>query len=161
ASGGGHDAGERLTFAEFVCPDNLSGFVVEGTNGAAAPEILVAAAPAFDSAVDGAVVDAEEAMAVDVEQIRLRAEAGRHPVGGAVGAGRGERAIGAGIRSGIGDGAAALVDALRPGGLDERRGEQMFAGGAIEYEEKSVATGLGNELARLAVEVVVEQHRCL
>src|SRR5256885_5194310 len=94
-AGGGEDTGDAFAFADFVIPDDFSGFVIECADGGVGPQVTVAAAPAFGFGfVHGVVVDAEDAAGVHVEKICLWIETGRHPVGGAVGAGFKERAIG-------------------------------------------------------------------
>src|SRR5438552_3260234 len=85
---GGEDAGDAFAIADFVVPDHFAGAVIECTNGGVGPKNAVAAAPTFSFSGDGVVVNAEEAARVDEEESGLRIEAGGHPVGGAVGAGR-------------------------------------------------------------------------
>ena len=59
---GGHHAGERFAFADFVVPDDFAGFVVQRAQRGITPEILIAATPAFYFSIDGAVVNAEQPM---------------------------------------------------------------------------------------------------
>src|SRR5262249_24288298 len=148
-------------FAELVTPNELAGFVVQRAQRGAGPEVLIAPAPAFHLAVDGAVVNAKKAVAVDVEEPGLRTVAGRHPVGGAVRTGCGKRAGRARIGLGIGNRPATLIDALGPGGFDEGRGDQVFAVGAIENEEESVAARLSKHFAGLSLEITIDQDRRL
>src|SRR5579863_6993523 len=156
ASGGGENSGGDFAVTEFAVPNEFAGAVIESANSGVGPKVAVATAPAFGFGGDGVVVDAEEATGVDIEEVRLRIETGSHPVGGAVGAGRNESTIGSGSGFGLGDGTAALINAARPGFFDERRSDEMLAGGAIENKEETVAAGLREEFTRFAFEVGVK-----
>src|SRR5882724_8261335 len=145
-AGGGEDTGDAFAFADFVIPDDFSGFVIECADGGVGPENAIAAAPAFGLGfVDSVVVDAEDTASVDVKKICLWIEAGRHPVGGAVGAGFDQSAVGSGRCARLCDWTAFCVDAGSPGLVDERSSGEMLAVGAIEQKIKSVAAGLREE----------------
>src|SRR5215813_13774587 len=94
-AGGGEDSGEAFSFAEFVIPDYFSRTVVERANRGICPKDGVAPTPALGLGCDSVVVNAEEAACIHVEKICLGIEAGRHPIGCAVGAGLDKRTIGA------------------------------------------------------------------
>src|SRR5260221_5299922 len=158
-AGGGEDTGDAFAFAEFVIPDDFSGFVIERADGGVGPENAIAAAPAFGLGfVDSVVVAAEDTASVDVKKICLWIEAGRHPVGRAVGAGFDESAIGGGRCARLCDRTAFCVDARSPGLVDERSSGEMFAVRAIEQEIKTVAAGLREKFARFAFELGVEKN---
>lgn len=156
-AGGGEDAGDAFAVAEFVIPDDFTGAVVEGAQGGIGPEVEVAAAPAFCFAGEGEIKNTEDAAGGDVKEAGLRIEAGCHPIAGAVGTGLDERAVGARGGIGLGDGAAAGVNSFRPILVDEGGGDEMLTVGAIEEKEKTVAAGLGEKLARMAIEVGVKE----
>src|SRR6266436_5052651 len=156
-AGGGEDSGDAFVFADFVIPDNFSGFVIECADRGIGPQVSIAAAPAFGFGfVHGVVVDAEDAAGVDVEKICLGIETGRHPVGGAVGAGFDESAIGGGRCARLCDRTAFCVDARSPGLVDERSSGEMLAIRAIKQKIKTVAAGLREKFARFAFELGVE-----
>ena len=99
----------------------------------------------------------------DVEQAGFGIEARRLPVRGAAGGGRNQHAVRRRILRGIGNRLALCVEILlRPiQRVDERLRQDLLAGGAVQHEEVAVAAGLRHQLARLAVDHAVEQHRRL
>src|SRR5262249_52385039 len=82
---GGQDPLQAVAVDEFAIPNHFAGLVVESTQGGVGPKNAVATTPAFGFCFDGIVVNAEKAASDDVEEICLRVEAGRHPVGRTVG----------------------------------------------------------------------------
>src|SRR5882724_3402312 len=158
-AGGGENAGDAFAFADFVIPDDFSGFLIERADGGVGPENAISPAPAFGLGfVHRVVVVAEDAARIDIKKICLWIETGRHPVGGAVGAGFDESAIGGGRCARLCDRTAFCVNAGCPGLVNERSSGEMLAVGAIEQEIKSVAAGLREEFARLAFEFGVEKN---
>src|SRR5882724_12260334 len=158
-AGGGEDTGDAFAFADFVIPDNFSGFVIECADRGIGPQVSITPAPAFGFGfVDSVVVDAENSAGVDIKKICLGIEAGSHPVGGAVGAGFDESAIGGGRCARLCDRTAFCVDAGGPGLFNERSSGEMLAVRAVKQEIKSVAAGLREEFARLALEFGVEKN---
>src|SRR2546430_2339395 len=158
-AGGGEDTGDAFVFADFVIPDDFSGFVIERADRGVGPQVPVTAAPAFGLGfVHGVVVDAEDATGVHVEKICLWIEARRHPVGGAVGAGLDQSAVGSGRCARLCDRTAFCVNSGSPGLVDEWSSGEMLAVGAIKQEIKSVAAGLREEFARFAFEFGVEEN---
>src|SRR5256885_16947807 len=80
-AGGGEDSGDAFVFADFVVPDDFSGFVIERTDGGVGPQVPVAAAPAFGLGfVDSVVVDADDAACGHLEMIWLWIEDVSHTV---------------------------------------------------------------------------------
>ena len=138
----GQNAGDAFAAAEFVIPDNFAGAVIEGAERGIGPEVDVTAGPAFSLAGRGEIENAEDAAGCDIEKAGLGIEAGRHPIAGAVGARFDERTVRAGSGFGLGDGAAAGVNALGPRLVDEGSGDQVLAISAIEEKIESIAAGL-------------------
>src|SRR5207248_8978767 len=91
-----------------------------------------------------------------------RTERSGIPVRRAVGGRADARALIGRLLIRIEDGTAVIGDLARPGQLlHERLSEKQLAVGAIEHVEKSVAPGVEQELARLALPFAIDQRERL
>ena len=159
-SGGGQDAEVAAADAgEFVGPLHFTGFVVDGFDGGFRPEVVLFAGEAFG--LFDIVRHEEQAVVVGrahVEQARLRTEGRRSPVGAAGGRGHAQNPVWFGVFVGIRNGLAALVFALRPVQRHVGLRQNVLAGDAIEQKEVTVAAGLRDEFAGLAVDDAIDQN---
>src|SRR6185437_6801506 len=88
----------------------------------------------------------------------IGAEARSEPVGGSIRCGRHQRAVGLWLFFRIRYGLAARINSLRPVGGNERRSQNVLAGGAIEHEKTSVPAGLRKHLAMHSMVFVIKQN---
>ena len=142
----------------------VSGLVVDRLQHRLGPSAAIVAAPALRLLVVLVLVEvvhAEAARGVRVEQTRSRAEARWRPVLSAALIRRHERTVGLRLLRRVGNRLALRVHALRPVRLDVLAAEDVPAVGAIEHEEPAVAARLREQLARLPVDLAVDEHRRL
>ena len=96
-----------------------------------------------------------------VEELRPRVVAGRPPVGGAANGGADVDALLGRVGAGQDDGPPGVVDACRPGLVDERLAQQELPVRPVEHVEEAVAVALHEQLARPAPELFVDQQQRL
>src|SRR5262249_20417842 len=145
-----------------VTPADLACLVINRLEHRLRPTATVRSAPSLrivTQVID--VVNAERARGIHVEQSRLRAEGGRRPVRGTPLIRRDERAVYLRHFARVWNRLSFGIVTKRPVGLHELRRGQSRAIGPIENEEMSISSGLGNQFARLSVDLPVEDHRGL
>ena len=145
-----------------VAPLGLAGLVIDRLQHALAPTAAIVAAPALGFVlivVD--VIDAISVGSIYVKEAGGRAEAWRRPIGGAGLIGSHQRAVVLGKLGGVWNGLALGVETLCPIRFGESGRHDLLSRGAIQDKEVAVARGLGDQLARLAVDGSVYQNRRL
>src|ERR1700730_5636251 len=135
-AGGCKNSCDAFAVSDFAIPHYFAGTVVKRAKRRIGPEVAVAASPAFRLPCGCPVKNAEDSACIHIEEARLRIEAGRHPIGRAVGTGLDQRAVRAGSGFRLSDRAAAGVNAGSPRLVDERSCDQMLAIRSIEQKEK-------------------------
>jgi len=161
AAGSGEDAGVvGFRSADLdLFPDDLAGLDVEG------PEnllrgigwVVVGDEPGARLTVEVAIFNGHH-----VEKFCLGIVGGGIPIGRSSYGRTSDGAAHGGLGFFVDDGAAFRVEASGPSkALDERSAEEEFAVCAIEDVEETVAVGLEEELARLALEYFIDQHKWL
>src|SRR6185503_15666189 len=124
---GGQDAGAALA-ADRMVPADLAGLVVDRPHEPLAADAVVGARPAVGAVLGLEEVDAVAVLGADDEQPGLRIEAGGAVIGAASLVWGDEASVARRLLIRVGDGAALLVDALRPVDGRERLGEKALAG---------------------------------
>src|SRR4029078_8071310 len=121
-----------------MTPANLARLIINGLQHGLRPDVPVAAAPTLGFAFGCQVKLTEYAPRADVKQARLRIETRRQPVGCAIRTRFHQASVWFRFLCSFGNRPSLLVDARCPVSLDEGRGQQVFAGSAIQDEEVTV-----------------------
>ncbi len=158
ASFRGEHAGGACAIADRMVPYDLSCPVIDGAKESPARNAIIGAGPTVGSVLGFEEIDSVAVLSAHDEQAGSRIKTRRAEVGGAVLVGRYQDTAPLRKLGWIRNRASLGIDSLGPVHGGKWGGEQALAIRPVEDEEVSIARGLHQQLARLAVEIGIHQH---